>query len=116
MNIKDTILKREYQPELVPLTVVEWGDVYVKPMNAGEVDAYEGECYTMASQGKQFANFRSRLLVRVLVDKDGVRIFSDDDDAALGKLAYDEVKRAFEFAAPLCKVSKEDEKDIEKNS
>jgi hypothetical protein len=115
MTPRETILQRELKPALVPLGLPEWGDVHVRTMTSGEMDAYEGECHTETTKGRAFVNFRARLLVRVLCDCEGNRIFTPDDTEALAKLPSDEVRKAFDVAAPIVRITKEDERELEKH-
>ncbi len=115
---RDAILGAEdLKKELV--NVPEWGgDVYVRCMTGTERDSFESEAYAVKGKNVEINkdNFRARLLVRVLVDEKGERVFSDQDMGALGGKSAKCLDRLFTVAMRLNGLSKDDVEDLTKNS
>lgn len=115
---RDAILATEdLKKELVK--VPEWGgEVYVRCMTGTERDAFESEAYNVKGKNVEINkdNFRSRLLVRVLVDEKGERLFSDQDVSALGAKSAKTLDRLFTVAMKVNGLSKDDVEDLTKNS
>lgn len=108
----DDLKKEEIQ-------VPEWGgSVFIRCMTGTERDAFESEAYTVRGKDVQInrENFRARLLVRVLVDEKGERLFSDKDIASLGAKSGKALDRVFTVAMKISGLSKEDVEDLTKNS
>jgi hypothetical protein len=111
LNAKD--LKREL------VKVPEWGgEVYVRCMTGSERDNFESEAYQVRGKSVDINkdNFRARLLVRVLVDEKGERIFSDQDVAALGDKSGKALDRLFSAAMRVNGLSRDDVEELTKNS
>jgi hypothetical protein len=102
-------LKREV------VDVPEWGgQVIVRTLTGDEKDSYET---SMFSGGKKdLKSIRAGLVARSLIDSDGRRIFTDSEVVALGAKSAAAIDRIYSVAARLSSVSKEDEKELEKNS
>ena len=67
---------------LLKIAVPEWGgDVYIRVMTVGERDAYENEWQRKKDTGVD--DFRTKFLVRCLVDEKGSRLFDNGDVAKL---------------------------------
>jgi len=115
MSLRDLILNDVPVAEVKPVTL-RGEKLYVREMNGTERDAYEAQQLSANKAGSGLENFRARLLVRVIVDKDGNRVFGDDDVAALGKLPAREIRKAFDIASKLNALTPEDEADLVKNS
>lgn len=98
--------------ETVP--VPEWGgDVIIKSMTGAERDAYE---VSLRRKGElNLANARAKLLVRVIVNEGGTRIFSDQDAMALGKKNAALLERLYDVAARLSGMTDEAAEDAEGN-
>lgn len=115
---REAILEaQDLQGELVE--VPEWGGpVYVRCMTGTERDAFESEAYTLKGKNVEInrENFRARLLVRVLVDDLGARLFSDKDVAKLGGKSAKSLDRLFSVAMRINGLSREDVEDLTKNS
>jgi hypothetical protein len=84
--------------------VPEWGgSVIVKGMTGQQRDSFE-EAIT-AQRGKDyvvnFRNFRSKLIVRCVVDENGVQLFGPTDVEALGKKSAAALQRVFKVAQKL---------------
>ena len=111
MLTKDTILAAKDLPtETHP--VPEWGgDVVMSTLTAYDKDAWE-----MGMSKENYANFRARLLVLVVVDEGGKRIFADSDAEALGGKNGLVVSRLFEVARRMNGFSDTDVEEMEKNS
>ena len=99
--------------------VPEWGGaVYVRCMTGTERDAFEVEVYTIRGKSVEMnrENFRARLLVRVLVDEKGSRLFSDQDIGSLGAKSARVLDRLFTVAMRVNGLSRKDVDDLTKNS
>lgn len=117
MSLRNQILSRAPKtPTLVPLGMLEWGDVYIKTWTAAERDAYEAQQSERNKAGKGLENFRARFVAACLVDAAGTPVFSDADAAELGNLPLAEVNKAFTKAMKVNGLGDEDEKDLTKNS
>jgi hypothetical protein len=107
---RDAILAAD-DIEYDTLEVPQWGGtVRVRALTGTERDAYEA---SMSQQrGKNYvrnlANIRAKLVVKCVVDDDGVRIFTDQDAPALGKKSAAALDLIFEVAAKLSRLSEED--------
>jgi hypothetical protein len=93
----------------------EWGGkVRVKAMTGAERDAFE---QSIRRNGEiDVTNARAKLLVRVLVNENGTRIFSERHAPELGKKSSLVLNRLYEVAARLSGMSDEDEAAMEGNS
>lgn len=103
----------DYAQETVP--VPEWGgEVIIKAMNGTERDAFEA---AVRPKGVvDLTNYRSKLLVRVLVTETGTRIFRDVDAGTLGKRSAKVIDRLFDIASRLSALNEEAAEDAEGNS
>ena len=115
---RDAILKAsDIQTEEVP--VPEWGGtVLVRGMTGAERDAFEEEMITGKGKNRDvnLTNFRARLIVKSVVDKDGKRLFTAADMVALGKKSAAAIERVWEVAMRLSGMSDEDVEELTKNS
>jgi hypothetical protein len=107
----DQILKVEdLKTEIVP--VDEWGgNVIVSELMAADRDAYEQSMWNDRGNGRLVANranARARLVVKVLVSPEGVRLFNDDSADALGAKSAAVVDRLFDVAIRLSGMEQED--------
>jgi hypothetical protein len=99
-----------------PVQVPEWGDdvVIVKGMTGTERDEFE---QSMRRNGElDLRNARAKMLVRVIVNEGGNRIFTDADAPSLGKKSGAILGRLYETAAKLSGLGEEEEAEIEGNS
>lgn len=95
--------------------VPEWGgEVTVRTLTGEEKDAYEMAMY--AGGKKDLSNIRAGLLARAIVGDDGKRLFTDAEVQALGRKSASALDRVYSAAARLSGISKDDEKEFEKNS
>lgn len=115
MNLREELLALATQtkPAMQPLKFMG-RDLFVKEMNAAERDAYEATQVEASKDGRALENFRVRLLVRVLADAEGNRVFVDADADILGRIPAREISAAFDVASELNALRREDEADLEK--
>lgn len=79
------------------IPVPEWGGhVYVRTMSAVDRDTFEA-----AGADKGIKNIRARLVVATIVDRDGRRLFTDDDAEALGNKSAKTVGCLFDVSAAM---------------
>lgn len=119
MVSKQSILGYKRTKPLESINVPEWGGkVYIRVMSSNERDAYEAE--TVQVNGKNVTlnrqGARARLLVKVVCDESGHRLFEDRDAKMLGEQPADLIEPVVEFASRVNKLSKEDIDDLAKNS
>jgi len=92
--------------------------VNVQGMSGTMRDAWEKSL--VVGRGKRrdvnTENVRAKLAVQCLVDDAGVRLFEDNDVAALGALRVDVLNRIFEVAQRLSGVSDSDIDELKKPS
>ena len=96
------------------VNVPEWGgEVTVRTLTGDEKDVYEMGLY--GNGKKEIRHIRAGLLARAIVDKDGNRLFTDADVLALGAKSAAAIDRIYTVASRLNAMTKEDEKQLEKN-
>ena len=113
---KDAILSaQDLKTERV--SVPEWGgEVSVRTMTGTERDEIEAETLQSAGDIKtRYHNLRSRVLVRVLVDDNGKRLFGDDEIDALGGKSTASLDRLFAVAQRLNALTEQDVEALLKN-
>ena len=111
------------------LYVPEWkGNVYIRTISGSERDEFEktlmkermqinAESGQMEMvQEQDLSNVRSKLLVRVLCDKDGAPIFTVEHIAALGDKSAAALTRVYNRASAQNRVSDADVKELAGNS
>jgi hypothetical protein len=99
--------------ETVP--VPEWkGEVFIKSMTGTERDEFEANL--RRGGDLDLRNARAKLLVRVIVNSEGTRKFSDVQAGALGKKNAAILNRLYEVAARLCGLGEEEQAAMEGNS
>jgi len=82
---------------LLKVSVPEWGgDVYIRVMSVGERDAYENEWVRKKETGVD--DFRTKFLVRCLVDERGSRLFGNGDVEKLAAKSAKVVNRVWQAA------------------
>ena len=101
------------------VAVPEWGGtVRVKALSAGERDAFEASL--LEGKGKQqktnLANVRAKFVARVLVNEQGVRLFTDADVQQLGRKSAAALERVFDVGRRLSGMSDQDVEDLTGNS
>lgn len=99
--------------ETVP--VPEWGgDVIIKGMTGTERDAFEAGVRPKGVL--DLRNYRAKLLVQVLVNENGTRIYGNSDAGTLGKRSAAVIDRLYDVAARLSGLNDETAEDAEGNS
>jgi hypothetical protein len=113
MLTRDKILQaNDLKSEVV--NVPEWGgEVTVRTLTGDEKDAYVMSLYGKGK--KEIRNIRAGLLARAIVGEDGKRLFTDADVLALGAKSAAAIDRVYAVASRLNAMTKEDEKQLEKN-
>lgn len=100
--------------------VPEWGgSVFIRTMTGAERNAFELEVVPGVADGSNkmdILNMREKLLVKVIVDEDGERMFTDKDIKALGQKSAAALDRLFEVAQRVNRLSAQDVEELEKNS
>lgn len=114
MNLsKDQILAAD-DMGLLKVSVPEWGgDVFVRVMTVGERDAYENEWQQKKSTGVD--DFRTKFLVRCLVDEKGNRLFENGDVARLSQKSARVMNRLWLAAMEHNNLSDESVEELAKN-
>ena len=113
---KDQILSADDRPtRMVP--VPEWGgDVIVSTLTGRERDAWEASMIADDQKTMTIDDVRAKLCVKVLVDENGDRIFSDNDAEQLTLKSCAALDRVFQAAKDLNALSDEDVEELAKNS
>jgi len=100
---------------LLKLHVPEWkGDVYVRVMTVGERDAYENEWQRKRETGVD--DFRTKFLVRCLVNESGERLFDNGDVQRLSQKSAKVMNRIWLAAMEHNNLSDESIEELAKNS
>lgn len=100
---------------LLKLHVPEWkGDVYVRVMTVGERDAYENEWQRKRETGVD--DFRTKFLVRCLVNESGERLFDNGDVQRLSQKSAKVMNRIWLAAMEHNQLSDESIEELAKNS
>jgi hypothetical protein len=111
---KDQILAAD-DLGLLKLMVPEWGgDVYIRVMTVGERDAYENEWQRKKETGVD--DFRTKFLVRCLVDEKGMRLFDNADVARLSQKSARVMNRVWLAAMEHNNLSDQSIEELAKNS
>ena len=113
LTASDILAKRAAQAP-VAVDVPEWGGtVYVKRLTAAERDQFE----TLVGENKDNRDFSTRaaLLVYVLTDETGKRLYDWGMEGQLAQLDAIAVDRVFKAAAKLNGLHAESVDDAEKN-
>lgn len=119
---KDQILKAEDLP-FETLPVPEWdtdtsiGEVRLRSLPESELSKYEDEMVSQEGQTKKvlIQYMRSRLLVLVIVDDKGNRIFNSYDIATLAKKSAKALDRVYTKAQEMNGLGKDYVEDMVKN-
>jgi monomeric isocitrate dehydrogenase len=98
---------------LVPVNVKEWGGtVYIRVMSVGEMEAYQRE---FAEKKEKMENWRAKLLVACLCDKDGKSLFTREQIDKLGNKSVKVMARLFDLAMKHNAVTDKDVEELAKN-
>jgi hypothetical protein len=99
---------------LLKVNVKEWGgEVFIRVMTVGELDAYQREWVGKRETGVE--NFRTKFLARCLCDQGGQRLFSDEQIEALAAKSAKVVGRLFDKAAAHNAITEKDVEELAKN-
>lgn len=99
---------------LLKVHVKEWnGDVFIRVMTVGELDAYQKEWVGKKEVGVD--NFRAKFLARCLCDEKGQRLFSDEQIEQLAAKSAKVVGRLFDKAAAHNAITEKDVEELAKN-
>lgn len=110
---KDQILAAD-DLGLLKISVPEWGgDVFVRVMSVGERDAYENEWMRKKDTGVD--DFRTKFLVRCLVDENGARLFDNGDVQKLSAKSAKVMNRVWQAAMEHNNLSDADVEELAKN-
>lgn len=111
---KDQILAAD-DLGLLKLSVPDWGgDVYIRVMTVGERDAYENEWQRKKETGVD--DFRTKFLVRCLVDEKGNRLFDNGDVAKFATKSARVMNRVWLAAMEHNNLSDQSIEELAKNS
>jgi len=100
---------------LLKLHVPEWnGDVFIRVMTVGERDAYENEWQRKKETGVD--DFRTKFLVRCLVDEKGNRLFDNGDVTKLAQKSARVMNRIWMAAMEHNNLSDQSIEELAKNS
>src|ERR1044071_543543 len=103
MSMKDLILNQSDR-KTIQLEVPEWTDsngkpltIYLREFSAKERDADAAEAIKADREGKGLPdNWRTKFIVRSIVDSEGNRVFADSDVPALSLKNAKAIDRIFE--------------------
>jgi hypothetical protein len=119
-SLRDDILAADDLPrEVVPTP--EWGpavhEVWVRGLTAAERDAYE-QGLLVTGRGttrirEKIENLRAAFCVRIMVDENGERVFTDKDVAALGDKSGAVLDRIWDKGRELSGMKTEAEREDE---
>jgi len=117
IGTRDSILAaKDLNP--VKVDVPEWNcTLYLRMLTGTERDAFEA-LFVDIRTGRQRSvpdNVRSRLLVQVVSDAQGNRLFVDNEILALGAKSAAVLDRLFTIACAMNGLSERDVEDLEKN-
>lgn len=91
--------------EIKTINVPEWGgDLHLRGLSSADRDAFEAELGVT----NDLRNLRARLVVKALVDEQGVRLFSDDEADLLGEKSSEVMLRLFDEVRSMNGMSDED--------
>lgn len=114
MTTAETILAaHEPAMQLEEIQIPEWGaSVWLGGWSALERDAIE----PLWKESREKPGFRARVLVQLLKDESGQRIFRDEQADALGAKWDAVIDRLFDRAIALSGLTHKDAEDAAKNS
>lgn len=129
MSLRESLLKGRGRLRREPAAAVpecagllEGQELYVRELTAAERDEFEASRmrmrYLAGGQVRQelvLTNIRARLLVLVLCDAEGKRVFREEDAVELGGLPAVALDRWYEQAARLSGMSKDADEELAKN-
>lgn len=101
------------------IEVPEWGGrVRVRMMTGTERDQFEEEVFQVKGKDvrQNLKNFRTRLLVRTIINEDGSRMFTDKEIEILGQKAARPIDTVFAAAQRINGMGAKDVEEMTKNS
>ena len=115
---KDAIIASEDLP-YEDVDVPEWGGmVRIRVLTGSELDKYHSSLFTV--KGKEVVqdreNFRTKLLVKCLIDGKGDRLFNDKELDILSKKSGAVLQRLYDIASRLNGMTVDETEVLEKNS
>jgi len=121
MSLHDQILEADdIETEAVEMgEFTGWpGKVWIKGLEGTERDSYESSLRIFRGDEAipDLVNMRAKLVVRTLVEEDGTRVFTDEEDGIVGRKSAKALDKLFDVAARLSALSKADVEELAKNS
>ena len=115
MDLKAKIIEAAQRATSKLTAVKVWGeDAHIRVMSGTERDQWESQ---IIENGKVVKDqFRVKLLVKVLADETGKRLFSDDEIGTLSGMESVEIDRLYTIASKVNGLSKSDVDELTKNS
>lgn len=99
---------------LLKVNVKEWGgEVFIRVMTVGELDAYQREWVGKRETGVE--NFRTKFLAKCLCDQAGQRLFTDEQIDKLAEKSAKVIGRLFDKAAAHNAITEQDVEELAKN-
>jgi hypothetical protein len=109
----DELLSIEDLRKPTKLHVKAWKrDVYILDPTAEMLRDWEAYCSLPADRR---GDIRARLVVKLVCDEDGNRVFRDDQIVAVGKKSAAAIKEISEFCAERMRITDKDIEEYEKN-
>jgi hypothetical protein len=107
-----------------PLLIPEWGNrtVFIKTLTSNENDAWQASMLVKGVDGKMHTHpnhlrsLRAKFAVRILCDKEGNRLFKDNEVNALSEKSAGALSRIYNAGSRLNVLSDEDLKELAGNS
>ena len=91
---RDSIFSKAAEPHFANVHVPAWGgSVRVYSMTVGERDAFDRKTLKLKRKNPEEVRLRERLLIACVRDSNGVRLFSDADEAALSQVPAAHLER-----------------------
>jgi len=114
MSLKDKIIEAARLATSKLTAVKVWGeDAHIRVMSGTERDQWESQILDNGKVVKE--QFRAKLLVKVLADETGKRLFSDDEIGTLSSMDSVELDRLYSIASKVNGLSKDDVDQLTKN-
>lgn len=114
VELREHILKTK-DCESEKLYIPEWDcDVYVKQLSAREQDNFEANRFDKNGKEK-IMGLRARFVANCLVDKDGNKIFSEDDIERLSDKRGSVLNRIIDKCVEVNRITEEDLERLAKN-
>lgn len=100
MDLKQRLINTGFAEDTVEIDGIE---LVVKEMSSGDAVKYESSLYKMVDGKPQLVmgNSKSKLISMCLFDKDGSRVFEDNDLELINKMPAGTVNKIFEASAKI---------------